>query len=31
MSMPRPKPQVMKLTERAADRVKAILAQKGCR
>ena len=29
MSTPRPKPQVMKLTERAADRIKAILADKG--
>ena len=29
MSTPRPKPQVMKLTQRAADRIKAILAEKG--
>ena len=29
MSTPRAKPQVMKLTERAADRIKAILAGKG--
>ena len=29
MSTPRPRPQVMKLTERAADRIKAILADKG--
>ena len=29
MSTPRPRPQVMKLTERAADRIKAILAEKG--
>ena len=29
MSTARPRPQVMKLTERAADRIKAILAEKG--
>ena len=29
MSTPRPKPQEMKLTQRAADRIKAILAEKG--
>jgi len=29
MSRSRPKPQVMKLTERAAERIKAILADKG--
>ena len=29
MSTPRPRPQVMKLTERAADRIKAVVAQKG--
>ncbi len=29
MSSPRPKPQVMKLTDRAAERIKAILAEKG--
>jgi iron-sulfur cluster assembly protein len=28
MSTPRPRPQVMKLTERAAQRIKAILAEK---
>ncbi len=27
MSAPRPRPQVMKLTDRAADRIKAMLAQ----
>lgn len=27
MSTPRPRPQVMKLTDRAADRIKAMLAQ----
>jgi iron-sulfur cluster assembly protein len=29
MSTPRPRPQVMKLTDRAAQRIKAILAEKG--
>jgi len=29
MSTPRPKPQVMKLTERAAERIKSIMAGKG--
>ena len=29
MSTPRPRPQVMKLTDRAARRIKAILADKG--
>ena len=29
MSTPRPRPQVMKLTDRAAARIKAILAEKG--
>ena len=29
MSTPRPKPQVMKLTERAAERINAIMADKG--
>ena len=29
MSTPRPRPQVMKLTDRAAARVRAIMAQKG--
>ena len=29
MSTPRPRPQVMKLTDRAAQRIKAILADKG--
>jgi iron-sulfur cluster assembly protein len=29
MSTPRPRPQVMKLTSRAAERIQAILAQKG--
>ena len=29
MSPARPKPQVMKLTERAAERIRAILAEKG--
>jgi iron-sulfur cluster assembly protein len=29
MSTPRPKPQVMKLTDKAAERIKAILAAKG--
>ncbi|MET0192185.1 MAG: iron-sulfur cluster assembly accessory protein [Hyphomicrobiaceae bacterium] len=29
MSTPRPRPQVMKLTDRAAQRIKAILAAKG--
>lgn len=29
MSSARPRPQVMKLTERAAERIKAILAEKG--
>ena len=29
MSSARPKPQVMKLTERAAERIRAILAEKG--
>lgn len=29
MSTPRPKPQVLKLTERAAARIRAIMAQKG--
>ncbi|HJU30859.1 MAG TPA: iron-sulfur cluster assembly accessory protein [Hyphomicrobiaceae bacterium] len=29
MSTPRPRPQVMKLTERAAARVRAIMAEKG--
>jgi iron-sulfur cluster assembly protein len=29
MSTPRPRPQVMKLTDRAARRIKAILAEKG--
>ena len=29
MSTARPRPQVMKLSDRAADRVKAIMADKG--
>ena len=29
MSTPRPRPQVMKITARAAERIQAILAQKG--
>jgi iron-sulfur cluster assembly protein len=29
MSTPRPRPQVLKLTERAADRIKAVMAEKG--
>ena len=29
MSTPKPRPQVMKLTDRAAQRIKAILAEKG--
>lgn len=29
MSTPRPRPQVLKLTERAAARIRAIMAQKG--
>jgi iron-sulfur cluster assembly protein len=29
MSTPRPRPQVMKLTDRAAQRIKSILAEKG--
>jgi iron-sulfur cluster assembly protein len=29
MSTPRPKPQVMKLTDRAAERIQSILASKG--
>ena len=29
MSTPRPRPQVMKLTDRAAERIKAIMAGKG--
>ena len=29
MSTPRPRPQVMKLTERAAERVKALMADRG--
>jgi iron-sulfur cluster assembly protein len=29
MSTPRPRPQVMKLTDRAAQRIKAIMAEKG--
>ena len=29
MSTPRPRPQVMKLSDRAAQRIKAILAEKG--